>query len=351
MKFSAKFPGLCAILFSALLAGCSQSSNGLGIKSAASMLVPSSLKSDAVSTRGKRYRASERERNCLARAMFFESNRSSRDGLVAVGSVVMNRRDSGKWGNDVCSVVGAKRQFAPGVMSRQMNSKALPDVMAAADSVLSGERHPKVHQNVMFFHTAGLRFPYKNMKYTVVAGGNHFYEKVSRRRKKDALPAVEQPAAPEVMVASAEPQAMPGVSATALTGTTPAATAAPAPMMVASAASFAPRKSSSLSSNRDSSLPMSARAPKRQPTPQMMASAAAFPSTPAAPAEERFGANLPAEAPVPASVRTAAPASMQAAEIEGDFDTGQQPVMALEASPEQATGIGELIMQQQELGQ
>lgn len=119
------------------------------------------------------------ERECLARAMFFESNRSSRDGLVAVGTVVMNRLNSGHYGNSICGVVGAKNQFAPGVLSRPMNSKALPDVMAAADSVLAGERHPKVGQ-AQFFHTAGMKFPYKNMHYVLEAGGNAFYEKRSR---------------------------------------------------------------------------------------------------------------------------------------------------------------------------
>ena len=96
------------------------------------------------------------EKECLMRAMFFESNRSSRDGLVAVGTVVMNRVRSGKYGDTICEVVGAPRQFAPGVMTRPMNSKALPDVEAAADAVLKGERHPKV-KNSMYFHTAGLK--------------------------------------------------------------------------------------------------------------------------------------------------------------------------------------------------
>ena len=31
------------------------------------------------------------EVECMARAMYFESNRSSRDGMVAVGTVVLNR--------------------------------------------------------------------------------------------------------------------------------------------------------------------------------------------------------------------------------------------------------------------
>ncbi|WP_246485501.1 cell wall hydrolase [Aminobacter carboxidus] len=156
------------------------------------------------SVRSSSYAYSAKDKECLARAMFFESNRSSRDGLVAVGSVVMNRLKSGEYGDSVCGVVGQKGQFAPGVLSRPMNSQALPDVQAAAESVLKGERHPKVKPEVMFFHTAGLKFPYKNMHYTTVAGGNAFYEKRSRRK----LPAVMEP---ETMVASAEQPPLPGV--------------------------------------------------------------------------------------------------------------------------------------------
>lgn len=124
----------------------------------------------------KTYTYTPRDKECLERAMFFESNRSSPDGLVAVGTVVMNRLVSGRYPETICGVVGQKNQFAPGVLSRNMNSKALPDVQAAADAVLKGKRHPAA-KNSMFFHTAGLKFPYKNMHYVLVAGGNAFYEK------------------------------------------------------------------------------------------------------------------------------------------------------------------------------
>ena len=154
-----------------------------------------------------RHTASDRE--CLARAMFFESHRSSREGLIAVGSVVMNRVKSEEYPDTICGVVAQKKQFAPGVMTRKMNSKALPDVMAAADAVLKGERHPKVG-NAKFFHTAGLKFPYKNMHYVLVAGGNAFYEKRSRGervRSQSQLAAaglVEQKAPPR-QVAEVQP--------------------------------------------------------------------------------------------------------------------------------------------------
>lgn len=155
-----------------LLAACSQTT---GSNSGANLTA--SLKPTSIQTRAYRY--TERDKECLQRAMFFESNRSSREGMVAVGTVVMNRLRSGKYGDSICGVVGAPRQFAPGVMTRKMNSKAMPDVENAAESVLKGERARKL-KNAMHFHTAGLKFPYKNMHYIEVAGGNAFYEKRGR---------------------------------------------------------------------------------------------------------------------------------------------------------------------------
>ena len=162
----------------------------MSVASLTDAITPSFLSSRA-------YRNTPKDKECLERAMFFESNRSSRDGMIAVGTVVMNRLRSGNHGSTICQVVGEPGQFAPGVMTRPMNSKAMPDVEEAAEAVLKGERKAKL-KNTMYFHTAGLRFPYKNMHYTMVAGGNAFYEKRGRNW---------QPLPDEPMVASATPRA------------------------------------------------------------------------------------------------------------------------------------------------
>ncbi|PAP99243.1 MAG: cell wall hydrolase [Mesorhizobium sp.] len=199
-----KMPLLLGVVTSPLfLAACSQTtSHGLSVASL----------TDAVRSRPSSHTAKDKE--CLQRAMFFESNRSSRDGMIAVGTVVMNRLRSGKHGNTICQVVGERGQFAPGVMTRRMNSKAMPDVEEAAEAVLKGERKAKL-KNTMFFHTAGLRFPYKNMHYTMVAGGNAFYEKRGRNWKPlpdeptvavaQATPRAPAATAPVTLVASAAP--------------------------------------------------------------------------------------------------------------------------------------------------
>lgn len=121
--------------------------------------------------------ASTGERDCLMRAMYFESNRSSDDGLLAVGTVVMNRVADPRYPKTVCGVVGQSGQFAAGVLSNPMTEDAsVMRVGAIADRLLAGERHAGV-KAAMHFHQAGLTFGYGNMHYVLEAGGNAFYER------------------------------------------------------------------------------------------------------------------------------------------------------------------------------
>jgi hypothetical protein len=131
----------------------------------------------------------------MARAMYFESNRSSEEGMTAVGTVVMNRLHSGRYPGSVCGIVGQRNQFAQGVLSNPVGGRSWALALAKADAVLAGERHPRV-AGAMHFHTAGYTFPYRNMAYVVAAGGNVFYEK--------RAPGTFTPVHPNVMVAQAE---------------------------------------------------------------------------------------------------------------------------------------------------
>lgn len=131
--------------------------------------------------------------------MYFRSNRSSDAGLLGVGTVVMNRVGAPRYPETICGVVGAPRQFAPGVLTRQMAARDLPKAEAAAEAILAGKRNEAVG-NAKHFHMAGLRFSYANMHYVTVAGGNAFYvkgERPERRRIEEPsyqLAAVSAPA-------------------------------------------------------------------------------------------------------------------------------------------------------------
>ncbi|QND47182.1 cell wall hydrolase [Rhizobium lusitanum] len=125
------------------------------------------------------YNYTAKDRDCLKRVMYFESEHSDHDGYMAVGTVVMNRLTSGAYANSICGVVAQERQFAPGVMTRLVRPEAEPELDTAATAILRGERHAGV-KDAMFFHTNGLKFPYNNMHYVAIAGGNAFYEKRGR---------------------------------------------------------------------------------------------------------------------------------------------------------------------------
>jgi hypothetical protein len=147
------------------------------LRQAAANLVALALAANLAACGHFRGVARTSERECMARVMYFESIRSSDAGMLAVGTVVMNRLESGEYPRSVCGVVGQANQFAPGVLSRPMAEGASRDrAYRVADSVLRGKRHSSVGK-AMFFHTAGRTYGYSNMHYVLVEGGNAFYER------------------------------------------------------------------------------------------------------------------------------------------------------------------------------
>ena len=138
------------------------------------------------------------ELDCMSRAMYFESNRSSRDGMIAVGSVVMNRVDSDAFPNTICGVVGQKNQFAPGVMSKQMDLATAPLILGSARAVYQGERHPKLTTS-KFFHAAWYKANFNNIHYVLTTGGNAFYEKRRPQNvtRRTPVPETEGQTAPQ----------------------------------------------------------------------------------------------------------------------------------------------------------
>lgn len=170
------------------------------------------------------YSYTNKDRECLKRAMYFESRRTSENGFLAVGSVIMNRLTSGIYPQTICGVVAQKNQFAPGVMTRKMDEATAPELNQAADAVLKGARHPDV-KSAMFFHTQGYKFPYTNMHYVAAAGGNVFYEK--RDEDGNLETAAPKPANSYILAyASNDPEQNPALSSSMLVEATSAASAA-----------------------------------------------------------------------------------------------------------------------------
>ena len=167
--------------------------------------------------RGPFARATTDERECLVRAMYFESNRSSFDGSMAVGTVVMNRVESRRFPNTICGVVGQHRQFASGVLTKPMDPKQMKTAVHAADAILKGHRYAPTGK-AMHFHAASYKNPHPAM-YVAVAGGNAFYLKPGHRWQKEYTGSVE--------TAKATPVKNLYQKASAMVAAGPAAAAAP----------------------------------------------------------------------------------------------------------------------------
>lgn len=69
------------------------------------------VKADVVKTQ-ERLRYSSADEDCLAKNIFYEAGVEPLIGKFAVAQVTLNRLEKGRWGNNLCKVVYAPRQFS-----------------------------------------------------------------------------------------------------------------------------------------------------------------------------------------------------------------------------------------------
>jgi hypothetical protein len=118
---------------------------------------------------------SAEDRDYLVRTMVFEAGAESDEGKAAVAHVILNREQSGRWGNSIKQVVTARWQFEPWMTKRNeiealsLTDPRYLDAAQIADAVLSGEMPDPT------------------------AGATHFLNpKIVRQRRGGSLPAWAQ---------------------------------------------------------------------------------------------------------------------------------------------------------------
>jgi hypothetical protein len=78
---------------------------------------------------------------CLSTTVYLEARDQSVRGQEAVAEVALRRLDSGLYGDNLCEVVTARRQFAPSLVSPDTNL-GNPDAWArAVDVAMDSERN------------------------------------------------------------------------------------------------------------------------------------------------------------------------------------------------------------------
>lgn len=108
----------------------------------------------------------EDEVDILAGLISAEARGESYEGKLAVGTVVMNRVDSGIWGSSIQSVVYAKNQFAKPL------DRYDDECLNAAIEVLNG--HRSFPENVLYFQVKRVD-KWRNAIWHCKIGAHNFY--------------------------------------------------------------------------------------------------------------------------------------------------------------------------------
>jgi spore germination cell wall hydrolase CwlJ-like protein len=124
---------------------------------------------------------------CLALNVYFEARNDSMAGQYAVAQVVMNRVQSSKFPNDVCSVVKQSRNdgtcqfswYCDGKSDRPREPYAWAYAQMVAADVLIGQgiEVTDITQGATHYHAHYVR-PYwaDKLEYTVTYGSHMFYK-------------------------------------------------------------------------------------------------------------------------------------------------------------------------------
>jgi spore germination cell wall hydrolase CwlJ-like protein len=123
---------------------------------------------------------------CLSTTVYLEARDQSVRGQEAVAEVALRRLDSGLYGENLCEVVTARRQFAPSLVSPNTNLANSRAWALAVDVALDSERNwalpPGQRQEIVpgasHFAATAIASPSWRNAYQVATIGDHTFYRV-----------------------------------------------------------------------------------------------------------------------------------------------------------------------------
>ena len=131
---------------------------------------------------------------CLSTTVYLEARDQSVRGQQAVAEVALRRRDSGLWGDNVCAVVTARRQFAPTLVSpetRLGNREAWAQAVTIAleaerNWALPAGQRKEVVPGASHFAAHAIASPSWRNAYQVATIGGHTFYRVQKLQPRKA---------------------------------------------------------------------------------------------------------------------------------------------------------------------
>ena len=124
----------------------------------------------------------EAEAQCLALAMYFEARAEGREGMRAVGHVILNRQSDSRFPGSVCGVVqqggdGRGCQFSwycDGRSDVPTHRRSWQRAGALAYELLAG-RLSDTTEGALFYHATWISVPWKRPREKTRVIGNHAF--------------------------------------------------------------------------------------------------------------------------------------------------------------------------------
>lgn len=130
---------------------------------------------------------------CLSATVYLEARDQSSRGQQAVAEVALRREESGLWGDSMCEVVTARKQFAPTIVSprtRLSNTEAWAQAVSIAIesernwSLPPGERK-EIVPGASHFLAHAIAAPSWRNAYQVATIGDHTFLRVQRLKPRE----------------------------------------------------------------------------------------------------------------------------------------------------------------------
>jgi len=136
---------------------------------ALSTLVAETIDADVSSASDE---TSDSERDCLARAVYFESRGEPLEGQLAVAQVILNRVASGRYSDSVCGVINQPGQFSFNLTKAPKPSRDWRTAEAIA-TIAQGDNWKPVAPRATAFHATRVSASWGMRKVSTI--GNHVF--------------------------------------------------------------------------------------------------------------------------------------------------------------------------------
>lgn len=125
---------------------------------------------------------------CLATTVYLEARDQSELGQRAVAEVALRRQQDGRWGDSVCEVVTAPKQFAPSLVNPNLRLGSIEAWQEAIDVAFQAQENwqlpaadrKEIVPGASHFAALGIAQPAWRSYPTVATIGDHTFFRVER---------------------------------------------------------------------------------------------------------------------------------------------------------------------------